>query len=165
MSAKRQEASFTLTLPTGKKQYSIYTLIRKDAMRVFHSTVQPILMGITKVAKGGKDVDPAEAVGTILEQVDFETVYEMGSILLDQVMVDGVEIEFEDYYGTNIVELYPAIFQALKANYPDVFQILQPVIDRASAGLEEMTKSEQEESQSSTSTVPGFKIGKSKTSK
>lgn len=145
----RRAEMFTLNIGGKKKEFCIRTLVRRDAMFVMHTTIRPVLQTIVeliadKTSSGSMkgDVNPAEMIvgfKNLIDAADFDTIDSIARPLFDQAMVNGDDIDYEDYFGENTIELYPALYKALSANYPDVFQILQPIIARASATLKDLT--------------------------
>lgn len=150
--AARRPEKFVLDLPNGKKEFVIRTLVRREAMFVMHTTIRPVLQAVIEMAsktdmssmKG--NFNPKDMIlgfKDLVDSADFETVESIAKPLFDQAAVDNAEIDFEEYFGQNPMELYPALYQALKLNYPDVFRVLQPVIDNASKMLKDQVNGKQ----------------------
>lgn len=150
--AKRKPKAFTLKLASGKKEFVIRTLVRRDAMMVMHTTIRPVLQVVLEMAskqtsnsmKGEPETnDMITGFKNLVDSTDFDTIESIARPLLDQATVDGEEIDFEDYFGDHPMELYPVLYYALSLNYPDVFLILQPYIGRASEALKDMGNEKQ----------------------
>lgn len=103
--------------------YNIVLLKRKKAAMTFHTSVQALLGSFGNIDK----MEGASFLKAV-EGLDFEKVWSLGETLLDQCLVNGEEIDFEDYFGERPVELYQAIAQALLLNYPDVFTRARSVL-------------------------------------
>ena len=156
MTAKRKPVNFTINHFGEDKEYQIYTLVRKDAMRVMHTTLSPVMMAIASIAKNKESMD----FGGIIKSLDFDVVYDIGEKLLSGAMVNKEEIDFEDYYGEHPTELYIAIYKCLQANYPDVFTKLQKAIDTVTSRLGSMMKDQVTEKEPSKKSSESSKTGK-----
>jgi hypothetical protein len=108
----------------GVKRYSFQLLTRKEAVKVFHQSLQAVLTTIAGVSMDELTKGKSLAVDDIaraLAQLDFDLVWDLGESLLKFVQIDLQEIDFEDYYGEHPTELYIAIVQGIRVNWPEVF--------------------------------------------
>jgi len=105
--------------------YNIVLLKRKKAAMVFHNSVQALLGSFGNIDK----MEGASFMKAV-DGLDFEKCWSLGGTLLDQCMVNGEEIDFEDYFGERPVELYQAMGHALLLNYPDVFTRARAVMTK-----------------------------------
>jgi hypothetical protein len=107
----------------GIKCYEFEILHRREAARIFHSTLTSIAGALAGAldAKGGVST---EAIFKAIKSIDFDTIWDLAESLLRHCSVDGVELgplDESDYYQDNQIELYLAIWHAINANFPSVF--------------------------------------------
>lgn len=116
-------------------EYNIVLLQRKKAAKTQITALRTVLAPLGKI----DSVDGA----TFLKAVEgfdddwFEAFWSLGETLLDQALVDGEEIDFEDYFGRKLPELCQAIAYALLLNYPDVFTRARLVLEKIVAKVKE----------------------------
>jgi hypothetical protein len=114
------EANFKFkAFPGDEVEYNIVLLRRKKAAKTQVTALRTVLAPLGKI-------DSVEGT-TFLRAVEgfddkwFDAFWGLGETLLDQCLVNGEEIDFEDYFGRRLPELCQAIAHALLLNYPDVF--------------------------------------------
>jgi len=108
------QIDFDLNVPGGGiKRYSIVPLKRKEAVRVFHRSLQGVLGALGT----GGSIDFA----SVAKQLDFDLVWDLSSSLLRHVMIDEVEVDLEEYFAANPLEMYLATVEAIQRNWPGVF--------------------------------------------
>lgn len=133
-----------------EKEYRFVPLTRRDAVQVFHESLQVILRAISG-ASGALQVDKTSLRKSTIEplkaleglsRVDFETVWALAEKLLAWVVIDGEtfeDINQTDYFGDNPDEIYLAVYHAVSLNYPKVFSGLPGLL----AGFGQSTEGEE----------------------
>lgn len=121
---KNLDQTATIKTLDGEKEYNFVLLKRKDAARIFHNTLLVIAGAFAELVKAEEKPDTKDILKA-LQTVDFDTVWDLGETLLNGVMINKHEIDFEDYFGENPSELYIAIWNAIQINYPKVFTMLR----------------------------------------
>lgn len=135
MSDPRTSIQFTIKNLEGKeKKYFLQPLRRKDAAFVAHTFLRSLLKGLSGVtAKGGGQAALLQA----LSDIDFDLLWGMAEVLLrystikqgkDNPIIEIEDLNETDYFERNPEELYMAVFNGVKENYPEVFTKVRGVL-------------------------------------
>jgi hypothetical protein len=114
---KRQvDLKATVKTLDGEKEYIFVALTRREAMEVFHGTLTTVLSVLPELGSGDFGA---------LKKLDFDTIWSLAEKLLRFAILDGVEIEDlneTEYFDDHPDELYLAMAQAVRMNWPDIFE-------------------------------------------
>lgn len=111
----------------------ITPLARKEGFAVLHTVLSTIAGSVDQeVLRGmsGGGVDPGAIVAFVsnaIRAIDFDTFWGVASKLLRYATIDLKECkDLDSFDGFNgaFADLYPLVFAALKANYPDFFGLM-----------------------------------------
>jgi hypothetical protein len=124
MKRDQHNLKFTLTNFEGEEvTYNLLPLKRKNAAYVSHRFLQTLLKGFAKAAKGGQ-----EALLEALSAIEFDVLWDLASILLKGAEIHGAggiaridNLDESEYFEDRPEELYLAVFNGVKENYPGVF--------------------------------------------
>lgn len=127
---KWQKKSIFKTVDGREVMYTFSLLSAKKALRIFHTTISSIITLIASTARSGGDISG------IIQALDFDTLESLAGPLLygaivrpngpssnDDMFTLTDPLEHE-YFLDNQTELYLAIWEALKANYPKQYSAI-----------------------------------------
>ena len=137
---------FKITNLSGEQiTYNLLPLKRKQAAYVAHTFLQTLLKSLGTAASGG-----TEALLEALGNVEFETIWNLASILLRDAEIhheNGIErigdLEQTDYFSENPEELYLAVFSGIKENYPKFFLKVRGLLDGLARKTSDLVKGPQ----------------------
>jgi len=109
----------------GEKLYTFRLLRKKEAARIYHTTVSTVLAAIAQAAGGEGPTAKLDAI----KAIDFDTFWGLARVVLRKcdirpdpdnpdffITID--DLDNAEYFDELREELYIAVYYGLKANYP-----------------------------------------------
>jgi hypothetical protein len=122
----------------GEKVYKFKLLKARENMRVYFGTIKNLMQSFAVLASDYKGFNVA-SIGTAIKGLEYDVFIDLaktllrGTIIMPNPDVDKFEtidnLEECEYYIDKPEEMYVAVFEALKANYPKSFSRLAKKVE------------------------------------
>lgn len=154
MSDPRTSIQFTIKNLEGKeKKYFLQPLRRKDAAFVAHNFLRALLKGLSGINQRKMKGDGQAALLQALSDIDFDLLWGLAEVMLrystikqgkDNPIIEIEDLNETDYFDENPEELYLAVFNGIKENFPKVFTKVRGLL----GGLGQKATPDQKDSKS-----------------